>query len=199
MDFDGAHSWLLAWLRFQLAGARGRIRCARWPTCWKPCARAITPSAPAAFAGDDALGEVMQQVNMMSATLRAQRLGAMEATTLLRKVMEEIEVAVFAFDGEQKLRLVNRSGERLLGRACRALLVAQERGIAGLGGLPGRANRSRTVQRTFPGAVRPLGHQPEHVSRRRTAAPIAGRDRSHAPFARRGTESLAAPGSRAGP
>src|SRR5436305_1230368 len=64
---------------------------------------------------DDAMGEVMQQVNMMSATLRLQRLGALEATTLLRKVMEEINVAVFAFDGEQKLRLVNRAGERLMG------------------------------------------------------------------------------------
>ena len=51
---------------------------------------------------DDALGEVMQQVNTMGATLRAQRLGALEATTLLRKVMEEIDVAVFAFDGEHR-------------------------------------------------------------------------------------------------
>src|SRR5258708_583638 len=50
-------------------------------------------------ASDDAMSEVMQQVNAMSATLRAQRLGALEATTLLRKVMEEINVAVFAFDG----------------------------------------------------------------------------------------------------
>ena len=32
---------------------------------------------------DDAMGEVMQQVNAMGATLRAQRLGALEATTLL--------------------------------------------------------------------------------------------------------------------
>src|SRR5215469_15214955 len=37
---------------------------------------------------EDALGDVMIQVNAMSATLRAQRLGALEATTLLRKVME---------------------------------------------------------------------------------------------------------------
>ena len=59
---------------------------------------------------DDAMGEVMQQVNAMSATLRAQRLGALEATTLLRKVMEEIDVAVFAFDGDHRLRLVNRAG-----------------------------------------------------------------------------------------
>ena len=53
---------------------------------------------------DDALGEVMQQVNSMGGTLREQRLGALEATTLLRKVMEEIDVAIFAFDSQQRLR-----------------------------------------------------------------------------------------------
>jgi two-component system, NtrC family, nitrogen regulation sensor histidine kinase NtrY len=63
---------------------------------------------------DDALGEVMQQVNSMGGTLREQRLGALEATTLLRKVMEEIDVAIFAFDSEHKLQLVNRAGEKLL-------------------------------------------------------------------------------------
>src|SRR5438552_5437698 len=73
---------------------------------------------------DDAMGEVMQQVNAMSATLRAQRLGALEATTLLRKVMEEINVAVFAFDGEHRLRLVNRAAERLLNEPVERLLAA---------------------------------------------------------------------------
>ena len=71
---------------------------------------------------DDAMGEVMQQVNAMSSTLRAQRLGALEATTLLRKVMEEINVAVFAFDGERRLRLVNRAGERMLGQPAERIL-----------------------------------------------------------------------------
>src|SRR5215470_2686768 len=66
--------------------------------------------------GEDALGDVMAQVNEMAATLRAQRLGALEATTLLRKVMEEIDVAIFAFDSEQKLKLVNKAGERLLAK-----------------------------------------------------------------------------------
>jgi two-component system, NtrC family, nitrogen regulation sensor histidine kinase NtrY len=46
----------------------------------------------------DALGLAMLEVNALGETLREQRLGALEATALLRKVMEEIEVAVFAFD-----------------------------------------------------------------------------------------------------
>jgi nitrogen fixation/metabolism regulation signal transduction histidine kinase len=49
-------------------------------------------------------------------TLRDERLGSLEATAMLRTVMSEIDVAVFAFDDEHKLRLVNRAGERLLGR-----------------------------------------------------------------------------------
>ncbi|MGA7626814.1 MAG: ATP-binding protein [Candidatus Acidiferrales bacterium] len=63
---------------------------------------------------EDVLGEVLWEVNALGETLRKQRLGALEATALLRKVMEEIDVAVFAFDGAGCLRLVNRAGERIL-------------------------------------------------------------------------------------
>jgi nitrogen fixation/metabolism regulation signal transduction histidine kinase len=100
-------------------------------------------------AGNDALGEAMQQVNMMSATLRAQRLGAMEATTLLRKVMEEIEVAVFAFDAEQTLRLVNRAGERLLGEPSERLLAKSASSLGLESYLAGEAHQ--TIQRNFAG------------------------------------------------
>src|SRR5438128_1330007 len=70
---------------------------------------------------DDALGNVMMEVNALSETLRRQRLGAQEATALLRAVMAEIDVAIFAFDSAQRLVLVNRSGERLLGRSAARL------------------------------------------------------------------------------
>jgi two-component system nitrogen regulation sensor histidine kinase NtrY len=63
---------------------------------------------------EDALGEVLREVNALGETLLKQRLGALEATALLRKVMEEVDVAVFAFDGAGTLRLVNRAGERTL-------------------------------------------------------------------------------------
>jgi PAS domain S-box-containing protein len=101
--------------------------------------------------GDDAMAEVMQQVNAMGTTLRAQRLGALEATTLLRKVMEEIDVAVFAFDAEHRLRLVNRAGEKLLGQATERIfgMLASEIGLAEF--LEGEANR--TIQRTFTGGA----------------------------------------------
>jgi nitrogen fixation/metabolism regulation signal transduction histidine kinase len=98
---------------------------------------------------DDAMGEVMQQVNAMSATLRAQRLGALEATTLLRKVMEEINVAVFAFDGDHRLRLVNRAGERLLSEPAERLLAAPAESLGLEQYLAGEAQH--TVQHNFSG------------------------------------------------
>ena len=72
--------------------------------------------------GDDALGLAMREVNLLADTLREQRLGALEAGALLRTVMDEIDVAVFAFDAGQRLQLVNRAGERLLGLPAERLL-----------------------------------------------------------------------------
>ena len=86
----------------------------------------------AAAPTDDALGLAFREVQSLGQTLREQRLGALEATALLRKVMEEIDVAVFTFDHERKLRLVNRTGERVLARPAEWLLgrTAEELGLA---------------------------------------------------------------------
>ena len=64
----------------------------------------------------DALGMVMLEINTLSSTLHAQRIGAQEATALLRAVMAEIDVAIFAFNPRGQLALVNRFGEHLIGR-----------------------------------------------------------------------------------
>src|SRR6267143_7159008 len=100
---------------------------------------------------DDPLGDVMFEVNALSETLREQRLGALEATALLRTVMEEINLSVFAFDDAHRLRLVNRAGERLLAQPSERLLdhTAAELGLADcLQGEP-----TRTLQMTFPGGI----------------------------------------------
>ncbi|MGA8221601.1 MAG: ATP-binding protein [Candidatus Acidiferrales bacterium] len=98
---------------------------------------------------EDALGEVLREVNALGETLRQQRLGALEATALLRKVMEEIDVAVFAFDGNGCLRLVNRAGERVLARPEERLLgqTAEELDLAEC--LQGET--PRIAQIAFPG------------------------------------------------
>ncbi|MDQ6809275.1 MAG: ATP-binding protein [Verrucomicrobiota bacterium] len=71
---------------------------------------------------DDALGEALLEINALGETLRFQRLGAFEATALLRTIMAEIDVAVFTFDPDRRLRLVNRAGEDLLGQPMDKLL-----------------------------------------------------------------------------
>jgi nitrogen fixation/metabolism regulation signal transduction histidine kinase len=104
---------------------------------------------------DDALGEVMREINTLGSTLREQRLGALEATTLLRTVMREIDVAIFAFDEHRRLRLVNRGGERLLDRPQEMLLglTAQELHMEGcLDGPP-----QTTLQASFPGGAGRFG------------------------------------------
>jgi two-component system nitrogen regulation sensor histidine kinase NtrY len=98
---------------------------------------------------DEALGQAIEEVNALASTLREQRLSALEATALLRRVMEEIDVAVFAFDADGRLRLVNRAGETLLGRPGPRLLQssAEELGLAEC-----LADGSeRVVEMTFPG------------------------------------------------
>lgn len=80
----------------------------------------------------DALGEVFFELNSLIEALHEQRLDAIEAARLLRKVMEEIDVSVFTFDDEMRLRLVNRAGERLLQQPAERLLgrSAGELGLA---------------------------------------------------------------------
>jgi nitrogen fixation/metabolism regulation signal transduction histidine kinase len=62
----------------------------------------------------DALGDVIREVNALGQTLREQRLGAVEATTLLRKVVEEIDFLVFTLDVTEQLLVLNRAVELLL-------------------------------------------------------------------------------------
>jgi two-component system, NtrC family, nitrogen regulation sensor histidine kinase NtrY len=67
----------------------------------------------------------------------------------LRTVMEEIDVAIFTFDNENKLRLVNRAGERLLARPLERLLgfPAGELGLRGCL----EDESVRTMELSFPG------------------------------------------------
>ena len=97
----------------------------------------------------DAMSEVMVQVNAMGATLRAQRLGALEATTLLKKVMEEIDVSIFAFDAEHRVRLLNRAAERLIGDPAERVLGKEASALDLEIYLHGDAQQ--TIQRTFRG------------------------------------------------
>jgi nitrogen fixation/metabolism regulation signal transduction histidine kinase len=100
---------------------------------------------------NDALGEVYLEINTLSTLLQEQRLGALEATALLRAVMEEIDVAVLTFDHDQKLRLVNRSGERLLAQPAERLLGRTAADLNLLHCLEGEP--TLVLQAAFPGGM----------------------------------------------
>lgn len=98
---------------------------------------------------DDALGEVLLEINSLGETLRTQRLGAFEATALLRTIMAEIDVSIFTFDLEQRLRLVNRAGENLLGQPIDKLLGRRASDLNLDVVL--EANQDTPITLTFPG------------------------------------------------
>ena len=101
--------------------------------------------------GDDPLGAVMLEVNVLASTLHNQRLVALEAGALLRTMMVEIDVAVLTFDGAHTLRLINRAGEKLLGQTAEQLLGrnASELGLSDL--LDGQTPRIENI--AFPGGT----------------------------------------------
>lgn len=118
-------------------------------------------------ASDDALGLALLEINMLGDTLRSQRRGAMEAGSLLRAVMAEIDVAIFTFDDVDALRLVNRAGEHLLDQHVEQL-VGKRAAALGLGALlrgpspqvydlsfPGRGGRWEVRRTTFRQEGRP--------------------------------------------
>src|SRR5438067_9768522 len=80
----------------------------------------------------DPLGELMLELNELSGTLREQRLGSLEAGALLQRVMDEIEVAIFAFGENGRAVPANRAGRRPLGAGLARLPSSDARQL-GLG------------------------------------------------------------------
>lgn len=101
--------------------------------------------------GGDPLGEVMIEVNALVETLRHQRLESLEATTLLRKVMAEIDVAVYTFDENRALKFVNRAGAQLLAQPAERLLGRRADEIGLEEYIVGEA--PRVINTAFPGGV----------------------------------------------
>ena len=97
----------------------------------------------------DPLSLTYVELNALEEILREQRLGAVEATELLRKVLEEVDLAIFAFDEEQRLRLVNRAGARLLGQPADRLIGRTADDLRLAEGLIGIA--PRTIELAHPG------------------------------------------------
>ncbi len=109
----------------------------------------------------DVLGDVVRELNSLGSVLQNQRLAAMESGALVQSILEELESAVFAFDADDKLRLINRAGAELLGRSAPSAtgLSATELGLTSLlqqdaGGVvafafPARSGRFEVHRSTF--------------------------------------------------
>ncbi len=99
----------------------------------------------------DAVGDVIWEVNALSQTLRDQRLKVEETSALLGKILSAIDIALFSFDEQRRLRLINPAGERLLQRRAREVLglPAAELGLDDCLAIDGSA----LVQRAFPGGA----------------------------------------------
>jgi two-component system, NtrC family, nitrogen regulation sensor histidine kinase NtrY len=99
----------------------------------------------------DAIGEVIWEVNALGQTLREQRLKVEETLALLTKVLNSIDMAIFAFDGDGRLRLMNPAGERLLaiGFAKAVGKTAEELGLEDVRAVPVAA----TIKRSFAGGM----------------------------------------------
>jgi two-component system, NtrC family, nitrogen regulation sensor histidine kinase NtrY len=98
----------------------------------------------------DVLGEVMRELNGLSQALQTDRQQATETNALLLAVISNIDLAVFTFDQENRLRLVNDAGIRLLNRRSEEILgsTAVELGLEEC--LQG--NRTGVLQRSFAGS-----------------------------------------------
>ena len=64
---------------------------------------------------EDALGELSLEINWLADMLQAQRLSALEATALLRRVVEAMDAPILAFDRDNVLRLINPATEHAFG------------------------------------------------------------------------------------
>jgi PAS domain S-box-containing protein len=112
---------------------------------------------------DDALGLTLLETNLFGDQLRTRRLGEMEATALLRTVMTEIDVAVFAFDEDGRLRLVNRAGERLLAQPGERLLGREAAALQLASALTGEVPRVEDF--ALPGGAGRWGVRRTHIRR----------------------------------
>jgi hypothetical protein len=135
---------------------------------------------------DDPLGEILVELNLFSETLRSGRLQTVEASLLLEQVIASVDVALFAFDERQRLRLINPAGAQLIGRGARdamgegagalglaACLHAESGAIVALE-LGPRAGRYTVLQRRVSFRAEGLPHTFRGAEQRERCAAAGG-------------------------
>lgn len=74
------------------------------------------------FSPDDSLGLVYYELNRFAQELGAEKKQSAESKHLLQRVLENVNVAIFLFDDQQQLVMVNKEGASLLGQTQEKLL-----------------------------------------------------------------------------
>jgi nitrogen fixation/metabolism regulation signal transduction histidine kinase len=77
----------------------------------------------------DAFGELAIEINNLARALESERLGAMEAESLLKKVLAEADGVILAFSLDGKLKLFNRAATLFLGKTEQDLVNQTARGL----------------------------------------------------------------------
>ncbi len=95
--------------------------------------RDFTIRARAQLGDGGGVSDVLEELNKLGDTLRAHRLGELEAWTLLRKVMAEVDVVVLAFDEIGCVKLANAAAQKQL--STEASLVGADAAAIGLSDL----------------------------------------------------------------
>ena len=129
---------------------------------------------------EDSLGQLSLEINALADTLQAQRVGALEAVALLRRVIAEMDAPVLAFDQDARLRLLNPAAERAF-----ALQPARDLGKSA-DELDAR-RPSRSAQRSQPAQLEAHPRQSRAATAARRPEPIRSLDDPplHLPPARR--------------
>lgn len=100
---------------------------------------------------DDAFSELVNEINYLADELSTHRVASEEAFKLLEKTIAHINVAIFAFDSDQKIKLANQAACQLLSMPYEQLIgcKAQTQGLDQFL----HTKRTRLVNHTFPGAI----------------------------------------------
>jgi nitrogen fixation/metabolism regulation signal transduction histidine kinase len=100
---------------------------------------------------DDAFSELVNEINCLADELSRHRIANEEALKLLEKTIAHINVAIFAFDSEQKIKLANQAACRLLSMPYEQIIgsSAEVQDLAQFLG----TKKTRLINHTFPGAI----------------------------------------------
>jgi two-component system nitrogen regulation sensor histidine kinase NtrY len=108
----------------------------------------------------DALGELAAEINALADMLQSRRLGELEASALLGRVIASMDAPVLAFDQDRRLRLLNPTAERVLALDAKQVMGRRAEALH-LAHLLDKPDESVLTLEGFGGGGRPSGSGPE--------------------------------------